>query len=72
MIDISPRLSRACELAAAVVSREVEKRRRLNPHFNPDEVWASVTVDAHIFIGTPLLRPGEGYYVTHCGDRIRA
>jgi hypothetical protein len=72
MTDLSPRLSRACELAAAVLAREVDKRRRLNPYFNPDEVWASVTVDAHIFVGTPLLYPGQGYYVDHRGDRMKA
>lgn len=40
MSGISPKRFRACEFAAAVVTREVEKRRRLNPNFNPDGLWA--------------------------------
>ena len=72
MDEISQSVSRACQFAAAVVAWEVEKRRRLNPHFNPDEVWASVRLDARICVGTPLLHPGEGYYVNHCGDLRKA
>ncbi|MFQ6021399.1 MAG: hypothetical protein ACE5NW_01650 [Acidiferrobacterales bacterium] len=69
MDHINPRLARACQFAAAMIAREVAKRRRFNHGFNPDEVWASVTRDATIHVGTPLLHPGEGYYVNHCGDR---
>lgn len=71
MTAISPKLERACQFAAAVIAWEVEKRRRLNPCFNPDEVWASVTLDAHIRVGTPLLHPGEGYYVNGHGDWMK-
>ena len=65
---ISPRLNRACQVATALIIWEIDKRRRLNPRINPDEIWASVTQDARIFIGTPLLHPGEGYYVDRRGD----
>lgn len=67
MNQTDSRLSRACQFAAAVVDWEVRKRKRLNPRVNPDEVWASVTNDANIRVGTPLLHPGEGYYVNHRG-----
>ncbi len=68
MPDISSKVVRACQFAAAVIDWEVKKRRRLNPNFNPDEVWASVTYDAHIRVGTPLLRAGKGFYVNRQGD----
>lgn len=69
MNNINSTLVRACQFAAAMIAREVATRRRFNHDFNPDEVWASVTRDAKIHIGTPLLYPGEGYYVNHSGDR---
>ncbi len=72
MNQISPTLSRACQFAAAAIDWQVTKRKRLNPRFNPDEVWASVTLDANIRVGTPLLRPGKGYYVNHRGDSWEA
>ena len=68
MKQISPTLARACQVAAAVVDWEVNKRRRLNPRFNPEELWASVTHEARIYVGTPLLHTGKGYYVNHRGD----
>lgn len=67
MNAISPQIARACQMAAAFIDREVRTRQRLNPHFNPGELWASVTHDARIRIGTPLLRSGQGYYVSHRG-----
>ena len=67
MYAISPKLAKAVEIAAAFVQREISKRKRLNPDSNPDEVWASVTYDGRIFIGTPLLHAGQGLYVDHFG-----
>ena len=55
-------------MATALITWEIDKRQRLNPRFNPDEVWASVTQDARICVGTPLLHPGKGYYVDRHGD----
>jgi hypothetical protein len=66
--SISPRLERACQVAAALVDHQLNIRQRLNPAFNPAELWASVTHDARICVGTPLLRPGQGYYVDHRGQ----
>ena len=72
MAGIDPRMERACDVAAAFLAHELNLRRRLRPNFNPDELWASVTRDARISIGTPLLREGQGYYVNHCGNWTEA
>lgn len=68
MSDRDRLLLKAFQLAATMVEWEFEKRRRLNASCNPDELWASVTHDAHIRVGTPLLRPGQGYYVDRGGS----
>ncbi|MFQ5936950.1 MAG: hypothetical protein ACE5LB_11150 [Acidiferrobacterales bacterium] len=68
MNALTPTLTRACEFAAAVIAEELKTRQCLNPSFNADEVWASVTHDATIRVGTPLLHPGQGYYVNHDGQ----
>lgn len=66
--EINPTISRACQFAAALIDWELRKRQRLDPRFNPNELWASVTHDARICVGTPLLRPGQGYYVNQQGE----
>ena len=68
MSNMDQLLLKALQLAATMVEWEFEKRRRLNPSCNPDELWASVTHDAHILVGTPLLHRGEGYYVDREGN----
>ncbi len=69
MSQTNPKLNRACEFVAAMIDWEIAKRRRFNRNFNPDEVWASVTHDATIHVVTPLLHPGEGFYVNYFGNR---
>ena len=68
MNTTSPRLARAVDIAAAFVQRELTKRMRLNANYTPADIWASVTFDGHICIGTPLLARGQGYYVNHSGQ----
>jgi hypothetical protein len=64
----TPKLAKGIEIATAFVQREVKKRTRLNPEgCNPEEIWASLTHDGRIFIGTPLLRTGQGFYVDYRG-----
>lgn len=67
MTNITPRLLKAFEIAAAFVHRAITIRLRLNPNTNPDEVWAAVNFDGRILIGTPLLRQGQGFYVDQRG-----
>ena len=68
MSNLSPKPMRAFQFASAMTERELAKRRRSNPSFNPDELWASVTHQAHICVGTPLIPAGKGYYVDYKGN----
>jgi hypothetical protein len=72
MQNITPTLTKAFEIAAAFVGREVTIRLRLDPLTNPDEIWAAVTFDGRIFIGTPALHGGQGFYVDHNGNWMEA
>ena len=67
MINLTPHLAKAVEIATAFLQSEVNKAKRLNPHFNPQEVWASVSLEGRIIIGTPLLHGARGLYVNHDG-----
>lgn len=62
------KLDRAFDIATAFVQRELNKRTRLNPNYTPADIWAVVTHDGRIFIGTPVLHQGQGYYVDHDGQ----
>ena len=59
--------ARAVDIAAAFVQHELTKRMRLNPNYTPADIWAGVTHDGRIFVGTPVLQQGQGYYVDHRG-----
>ena len=72
MIEATPRIARAIDIAVAFVARELDVRTRLNPSFCKDELWAAVTEDGQILIGTPLLRDGQGMYVDHEGRLMAA
>jgi hypothetical protein len=72
MIEHTPTIAKAIDIAAAFVERELNIRLRLNPHFCKDELWAAVTVDGQILIGTPLLQDGQGMYVDHNGQSMEA
>jgi hypothetical protein len=72
MIQRTPRLIRAIDIAVALIEREVSVRSRLNPEFCKDELWAAVTADGQILIGTPLIRDGQGMYVDHEGQLMAA
>lgn len=67
-----PRMARAADIAAAFIQRELSVRLRLNPDFRKEDLWAAVTSDGRIFIGTPLLRDGQGAYVDHQGRLMAA
>jgi hypothetical protein len=72
MIKPTPRIAKAIDIAAAFVERELSIRMRLNPQFRKEELWAAVTADGQILIGTPLLRDGQGMYVDHEGRLMEA
>jgi hypothetical protein len=72
MIQPTPRVARAIDIAVAFIERELSVRMRLNPHFCKEELWAAVTVDGQILIGTPLIRDGQGMYVDHEGRLMAA
>lgn len=72
MMQHTPRIERAIDIAIALVTREVNVRTRLNPSFCKDELWAAVTADGQILVGTPLLRDGQGTYVDHQGRLMAA
>lgn len=61
------KLSKAIEIAEAFLRREISKQQRLNPGLNPDEIWAGVSFDGRIVIGTPMFHEGHGVYVNHNG-----
>lgn len=66
---VTPTLVKAFDIATAFVQQELNVRMRLDPDGCAEEdVWASVTHDGRIFVGTPLLRSGQGYYVKHDGN----
>lgn len=61
------------DIAAAAAKRlqwELHKRRLLNPEFNPEEIWAAITYDGRIRVGTPVLHSGQGFYLNHSGEQI--
>jgi len=72
MIERTPRIARAIDIAVAFVEHEVNVRSRLNPRFCKEELWAAVTADGQILIGTPLIRDGQGMYVDHEGQLMAA
>ena len=67
MTSITPQLTKAIEIAAALVDCEVSKCRRLNPQIAPEEIWAGIGLDGRIVVGHPLLPAGRGLYVDHHG-----
>lgn len=68
MNALTPTLKHGFDIAVAFIQREVTKRMRITAKaVNPMEIWASVTHDGRIMVGTPILRPGQGYYVNHDG-----
>ena len=62
------RLHKSILKAASRLRLEVRKQQKLYQDFDPDEIWASVTTSGRIQVGTPVLRPGDGYYVNHRGE----
>lgn len=65
---VTPTLAKAFDIATAFVQQELSVRKRLDPHgFAAEDVWASVTHSGRIFVGTPLLRSGQGYHVNQAG-----
>jgi hypothetical protein len=68
MSSLAPHLSKAIDIAAAFVARELGVQQRLNPEVTPDEIWASVRFDGTIVVGHPLLRAGQGLYVDRLGQ----
>lgn len=68
MINLTPHLLKAIEIATAFLQTEVRKCKRLNPCFNANEVWATVSLDGRIIIGTPLLHGASGLYVDSNGS----
>jgi hypothetical protein len=60
--------AKAVEVAVAFIQREIYIRMRLNPETNPAEIWATVTFDGRIRLGTPVLHTGQGFYVNHSGN----
>lgn len=67
MIKRTPQFAKATELAVTFLEREVSKRCKLDPEQNPSALWAGVTLDGRIFIGTPVLPTGTGFYVDRFG-----
>lgn len=72
MMKHTPRIARAIDIAIALVERELSVRTRLNPSFCRNELWAAVTPEGQILIGTPLLRDGQGTYVDPDGRLMAA
>ena len=68
MITLTPYLAKAIEIAAACVEREFRVRRRLDPEFSAEELWAGVGLDGRIVIGHPVLPSGQGFYVNQQGE----
>lgn len=59
-------------LAVELLDKELHKRQLLNPEFNPEEIWAAITYDGRVRIGTPMLHCGQGYYLDYQGRRLDA
>jgi hypothetical protein len=68
MIILTPHLTKAIEIAAACIERELQVRHRLDPNIEAEELWAGVTLDGRILVGHPVLRRGQGVYVNHMGE----
>jgi hypothetical protein len=68
MITLTPYLAKAIEIAAACVEKEYRVRRRLDPEFPAEELWAGVGLDGRIVVGHPVLPCGQGFYVNHQGE----
>jgi len=68
MINVTPYLAKAIEIAAACVDKEIRVRRRLDPEFPAEELWAGVALDGRILVGHPVLPSGQGFYVNHQGQ----
>jgi hypothetical protein len=72
MTHSDTKLNRGIDIATAFIQRELYKRRCLNPNFSSTDIWAGLTHDGRIFIGTPLLQRGQGYYVDYLGGSRQA
>jgi hypothetical protein len=72
MQHISPQLAQAIQTARVLLARERSERGRREGRNSGAPLWAGVSREGRIVVGTPLLRPGEGFYVDHTGHWTEA
>jgi hypothetical protein len=72
MHPITPEVAEAIETARAVLERAVSERTARGACRGAAVLWAGVSREGRILVGTPLFDPGEGFYVDPDGDWTEA
>jgi hypothetical protein len=62
----------AIESARVLLGRIASERLRQHSQRGSGALWASVSNDGRVRVGTPLLDPGEGFYVDLNGQWTEA